>query len=179
MDAVDARWDDALKRLQAYLGELEVGGAEHRTRVALRLLDQARQTVEGRDPVEHTLTLAQGELMGWFGQALEGSSLPANRKIAWGLMAWRMVGGAARWPNVMLDGAPPEEVKRVLVEVSLQAAPDLAVSRMISRDMDYGAMETLAQETWHQFAWAPLLRAAALWTAIFFASLYIYDRFFS
>lgn len=178
MDAVDTRWDEALSRLQAYLGELEIGGAEHRTRVALRLLDRARETVAGHDPVEHTLNLAQDELMGWFGEALTDASLPANRKIAWGLMAWRLADGARRWPNVMLDGHPPDDVKHTLAGITLQSSPALEVSRMVSQEMNYGAMETLAQETWHQFAWAPLLRAAALWTAIFFAALYAYDRFF-
>ncbi len=49
---------------------------------------------------------------------------------------------------------------------------------MTPRPMDFGAMETIAQETWHRFAWAPILRAAVLWTAIFFAALYAYDQFF-
>lgn len=179
MDAVDARWDEALKRLMGYLGELEIGGTEHRTRVALRLLDRARQTAGGVDPVEHTMSVAQGELMGWFSEVLNNNELPANRKIAWGLVAWRLANGAARWPNAMLEGTPPEDLKQALARVSLQASPELEVSRMVSKGMDFGAMETLAQETWHQFAWAPLLRAAALWAAIFFAALYAYDRFFS
>ena len=42
----------------------------------------------------------------------------------------------------------------------------------------YGAMEVIAQGTWHQFAWTPLVQAAALWTAIFFVALYLYDTFF-
>ncbi len=178
MDAVDARWDEALRRLLAYLGELEVGGSEHRTRVALRLLDRARATVGTNDPVEHTMGVAQEELMGWFSEVLAESDLPAYRKIAWGLVAWRLADGPTRWPNAMLEGAPSDELKQALAGIAMRSSPDLEVSRMVSKGMDFGAMETLAQETWHQFAWAPLLRAAALWTAIFFAALYAYDRFF-
>jgi hypothetical protein len=48
---------------------------------------------------------------------------------------------------------------------------------MTPREMDYGAMNH-AQETWHKFSWAPLVRAAGIWTAIFFVALYLHDRFF-
>ncbi|HRJ72083.1 MAG TPA: hypothetical protein PLS03_07645, partial [Terrimicrobiaceae bacterium] len=91
----------------------------------------------------------------------------------------RVSGASERWPDAVLNGPPAPELRRALADAVPRAAPDLAISRMIPREMDFGAMETLAQETWHQFAWAPLLRAAALWTAIFFAALYIYDRFFA
>ncbi len=180
MDALDTEfiWDEALSRLIAYLTEMEVGGIEHRTRVALRLLDHARATVGHSHPLEHAMSVAQGEMMAWFDEALGSVDLPANRKLAWGLVAWRMADGPRRWPDAMLEAVPSEEIKQALAEVSLRSSPDLEVSRMVSRGMDYGAMETLAHETWHQFAWAPLLRAAAIWTAIFFAALYAYDRFF-
>lgn len=181
MDAVnhEPTWDEALARLTAYLAEMEIGGVEHRTRVALRLLDQARTSVGGAHPLEHTMQVAQAELMAWFSEALGLTELPANRKMAWGLVAWRMARGSERWPDAILGERPSDEIRQALAGIVLHASPDLEVSRMVSRDMDYGAMETLAQETWHQFAWAPLLRAAALWAAIFFAALYAYDRFFA
>jgi hypothetical protein len=59
------------------------------------------------------------------------------------------------------------------------AVPPLAHSSMAAQDMDYGAMQKLAEETWQRFAWGPVLRAAALWTAIFFLALFTYDRFFA
>ena len=65
----------------------------------------------------------------------------------------------------------------MLSRVSVRTGPDLAISSMTPREMDYGAMETIAKGTWHRFAWTPLLRAAGLWTAIFFVALYAYDRF--
>jgi hypothetical protein len=49
---------------------------------------------------------------------------------------------------------------------------------MTPREMDYGAMETIAQETWHKFSWLPLARTAGIWTAIFFFARYLHDRFF-
>jgi hypothetical protein len=181
MDAVETtrEWDEALARLLTFLDEFEVGGAEHRTRVALRIVDEARSRGGEGAPVQRVMRLAFAELDEWFGRALEDSEVPPERRIAAGAVALRAVPGSARWSEGVLSSTPSEELKGMLAKVSLRTGPDLALSSMTSREMDYGAMETLAHQTWHQFAWAPLLRAAALWTAIFFLTLYIYDQYFA
>lgn len=180
MDSVETiqAWDDALARLLAFLDEFEVGGVEHRTRVALRIVDEARAGGEGA-PVQRVMRLVFAELDEWFGLALENTGVPAERRIAAGTVALRAVPGSAHWNESVLLAAPTDELKAMLAQVSLRTGPELALSSMTSREMDYGAMETLAHQTWHQFAWAPLLRAAAIWTAIFFLTLYLYDRYFA
>jgi hypothetical protein len=172
-------WDDALARLLAFLDEFEVGGAEHRTRVALRIVDEARTLGGEGAPVQRVMRLIFAELDEWFGLALENTEVPPERRFAAGAVALRAIPGSERWNESVLLAAPTDELKGLLARVSLRTGPELALSSMTSREMDYGAMETLAHETWHQFAWAPLLRAAAIWTAIFFLTLYIYDRYFA
>lgn len=172
-------WNEALERLVAYLASVGVSGSERRMRLALELLDRARQGSPAGPPVESAMREAIAAVDGWFGEALDGASGDFPDRIAAGLAALRVSGASERWPDAVLNGPPAPELRRALADAVPRAAPDLAISRMIPREMDFGAMETLAQETWHQFAWAPLLRAAALWTAIFFAALYIYDRFFA
>ncbi len=182
MDALNRRdWDEALARLLAFFAALEVGGVEHRTRVAMRILDEARQRQaqnSNLSPVEVTMDVAAESMDRWFVQALEGSRIPPANRVAAGLFALRVTDAAARWPDVLLFGEPPPDLRAALSQVSVSTGPDLAISSMISRKMDYGTMEVIAQETWHKFAWAPILRAAALWTAIFFLLLYTYDRFY-
>lgn len=172
MDAVKREWDEALARLLAYFERLEIGGEEHRVKVALQILARARAGAADVPPVRRTMTAARAALEQWFGEATDGG------KAEFGLLAWRTVNGAERWPDAVLGGPPPPDLRQALRAVALPASPEVRFSSMTSRGMDYGAVETLAQETWHQFAWAPLLRAAALWTGIFFAALYLYDRFF-
>ena len=173
-------WDEAMARLLAFFSALEIGGVEHRTRLAMRILDEARrrqaQTPE-LAPVEAAMDVAAESLEHWFGQALAESRIPPGKRVAAGLFAWRLTGAAARWPDAVLGGDPPAELKAVLSSVSTSTGPDLAISSMTPREMDYGAMEVIAQETWHQFAWTPILGAAALWTGIFFVALYVYDNF--
>ena len=183
METLDTapQWDEALSRLMSFLAALHIGGVEHRTRVAMGIIDQAKQRHAenaGLSPVELTMVIALHDLEEWFSLALENVEIPRPRRVAAGIVGLRVTEVVNRWPDAVLGGPPSSALKATLARVSFRTGPDLAVSSMTPRMMDYGAMETIAQETWHRFEWAPLLRAAALWTAIFFAVLWIHDHFF-
>ena len=180
MDAVNSQsdWDEAIARLLAFFSTLRIGGVEHRVRVALRILEEARRRHEqdrSLAPVQVAMKVAEESLDRWLAKAI-GASL--DRRIAMGLVALEVTDAAARFPGSVLFGEPPEALKALLAGVSVRTGPDLAISSMTPREMDYGAMETIAQETWHKFSWAPLVRAAGIWTTIFFVALYLHDRFF-
>jgi hypothetical protein len=181
MDALNsqAEWDEAMARVLAFFSTLRVGGVEHRIRIALRILEEARRRHEldcRLAPVEVAMDVAADSLDRWFAEALVGE--PPDRRVAAGLAALEITNAAERFRNAVLSEGPSEDLKAMLANVSVRTGPDLAISSMTPRDMDYGAMETIAHETWHRFDWGPLLRAVAVWTAIFFAALYAYDRLF-
>lgn len=180
MDAIktEALWDEALDRVLAYLAALNLGGVGHRTRLALSIVEEARRrhTQDSSvPPVELAMSLATQALDHWFGKAFAGA---AGNKVAFGLVAYRVTDAASRWPNAALVNEPPADLQQALASVSLRMGPDLSMSSMVSREMDYGALETIAHETWHKFAWAPLLRAVVIWTLIFFVALFTYEHFF-
>lgn len=178
----DPDWDEALARLLAFFAALEFGGVEHRTRLAMQILEEARRRHEQNSAlsaVRLTMDVAAESMEKWFVKALDGSSIAPKNRVAAGLFALRVTDVGSRWRNALLSGEPPAELCEALSRVSISTGPDLAISSMISRQMDYGPMGVIAQETWHKFAWAPIMRAAALWTAIFFLALYVYDRFFA
>lgn len=180
MDTVNTQseWDEALARVLAYFSASRIGGVEHRVRVALDVIDGARQRYDQGSnlaPVEVAMDVAADSLDQWFAKAIGGS---ADRRVEAAVVALEMTDAAARFPNALLSADPPEELKAMLARVSVRTGPDLAISSMTPREMDYGAMETIAQETWHRFGWAPILRAAAIWAAVFFIVLYVHTRFF-
>ncbi len=173
-------WDEALSRLMSFLAAMPIGGVEHRTRIALRIIDEARvrhARDAGKSPVEHAMQIALDRLEDWFAEALEGVDMPANRRVAAGIVGLRITDAPRKWPDAILGSTPPTDLKATLARVSFRTGPDLAVSSMTPRDMDYGAMESIASETWRRFEWAPILTAAAIWTVLFFAALTAYDRF--
>jgi hypothetical protein len=172
-------WNEAVDRLFVLFETMDFGGIEHRTRVVMEIVGSVRaRDLNGRAPVEACLDEVDERLKLWFQKALGDSAGQTKNRIATGLLAWNVTGGSSRWGDVILAGEPPEELVRVFSGVRAQTGPDLAISSMTPREMDFGAIESLAQETWHQFAWAPLLRAAILWTIVFFVVLAIHDRFF-
>jgi hypothetical protein len=182
MDALknhEAGWDEALIRLLTYFEAMDLGGIEHRTRCALEIVNEARADSSAHaSPVERCMDRAAQKLGEWFGEALGSSTGPTSNKLTAGLLAWKVTGGSEFWGDIILSAPPPQALRQAFSGVRAQTGPDLSISSMTSREMDYGPMENLAQETWHRFAWAPLLRAVILWTAIFFAALAIDDHFF-
>lgn len=170
-------WDDALARVMAFLAKLQLSDLEHRVRSATRIIDKARfEIVPGESPVEKSMEILFEEMDIWFSGVLP---VPGSRGAASGVVSLRALGASERWPEAFLDGEPPEEIRKAVAGLSLATGPDLSVSSMVPREMDFGAMEVVAHETWHQFAWGPIVRAAIIWTVIFFALLYAYEHFFA
>jgi len=183
MDALNhtKAWDEALARLITFLAAMEIGGLEHRTQMAMKIVAEARQKhdpASGVTPVEETMTTATTMLRDWFSKAFDVPASEGHGLISAGLFAMRVSHVSERWPDCVLNGDPPAELKQELRSVHAMTGPDLSISSMTPREMDFGPLEDIAGETWHQFAWAPILRAAAIWTVIFFAALAIHDHFF-
>ena len=61
----------------------------------------------------------------------------------------------------------------------MEAGPALDFHSLVRKEMDYGAMEDLARETWNQFSWSHVLRAFILWVVLFLLAYGIYLRFFA
>ncbi len=178
MDAVknQAAWDEATERVMAYFTRLEIGGSEHRAREALEIVERARARCAADislHPVEAAMTEAAEALQTWYGGVLPGSTVET------GIVASLATGAGRGWPDAVLSDTPPADLAAKLAGASVSAGPELALSSMAAQDMNFGAMETLAQETWQKFNWAPVLRAAAIWTVIFFLALYGFERFFA
>ncbi len=183
MDAINAQqaWDEALERLMLLFESMDLGGIEHRHRTAFELIGHAKARFHS-DPrlstMEVTMDVVGERLESWFTQALGEKAGRVKNRTAAGLLAWRVTGGSQRWGDILLVGEPPAELRHVFEKVRAQTGPDLAFSSMTHREMDYGPMESIAQETWHRFAWAPLLKAVIFWTFIFFLVLAIHDHFY-
>jgi hypothetical protein len=161
-------WDEATERVMAYYAALGLGGVESRTRETLRVVEAARSNCAANPslrPLEAAMTEALDAVARWVNAVVPGATVES------GLATLQAGGALVRWPatDANLQGELPP----------LEAAPEIDFSSMAARDMNFGAIETIAHETWQKFDWGPVLRAAALWTAIFFLSLYAYDRFFA
>lgn len=160
MDTVE---NQSLDQALRYLDRIGISDREQQLRIALELLARARKRGDGSSAT----SVLFGHADEWFAAAF--ATAPDPTMMARGV-AMLQAGRAD------ISTFPFEKPTSDLSASKITHTPDLAVSNMTSEDIDFGAMEAVANETWHKFAWGPILRAAAIWTAIFFGSLALYEK---
>ncbi len=175
-------WNAACLRLEDYLRAHRVQPRERLLRLSLELLEEARKLQEqgpSGSPVGTAMGLATTRTEAWFSRLLDESAPPDSVLAARGRVAFFTSGADRRWPEAFLDPEPPRNMLAAVRAASVQAGPAMEFQSLIRREMDYGAMEDIARETWGQFSWGHVLRAFALWVAIFFIAYGAWLKFFA
>lgn len=161
------QWNAAYVRVEDYLRAHRLHNRLHQSRLIQLALSAAARRHEV-DPTLDPATLAIeaiDRLMdAWFGQLLDRQDLPHNRIATEGRVAMLLADGIERWPYAFLENRqlPPEFV-RAVKQSSMQAGPDLAVSSMVPRDIDLGAITEAAGQTLEHIERLPLVRMVLLW----------------
>lgn len=177
MEKLDRDWDAAYLRLEDYL---RAHGVEPRERLLELVLDIAGRAKilharhSGKSPTEVTMELAIGKTDAWF-SVLAGEP----DKVARARVAFFSAPFQQKWAPVFLNPVLPDGLLAEVRSACIDAGPALDFQSLVRKEMDYGAMEDLARETWDQFSWSHVLRAFVLWVAVFFIAYGIYLKFFA
>ncbi len=175
------QWNAAYVRVEDYLRAHRIHNRLHQSRLIQRVLSATAGRHE-QNPALSPVTLAIEEtdrvMDGWFAELLGEKDLPHDRIAAEGRVALLVSDGTSRWPFAFLDDQNiPTEFAQAMKQGSLQAGPDLAVSSMVPREIDLGAITEAAGQTLEHIEGQPLLRVVLLWgvfiavlTAVFFAT---------
>jgi len=175
------QWNAAYVRVEDYLRAHRVQNRLHQSRLIQRILVAAARQHEKRPNLEPA-TLAVEEtdrLMDeWFEAVLGQKDLPHDRIAAEGRVALLLADGMQRWPYAFLEREKlPPDFLQAVKQGSISAGPDLAVSSMVPREIDLGAITEAAGETLETIERLPVLRVLLLWglfvgvlTAVFFAT---------
>jgi len=175
------QWNAAYVRVEDYLRAHRVQNRLHQSRLIQRILVAAARQHEQRPNLEPA-TLAVEEtdrLMDeWFGSVLGQKDLPHDRIAAEGRVALLLADGMQRWPYAFLEKEKlPADFLQAVKQGSISAGPDLAVSSMVPREIDLGAITEAAGETLETIERLPVLRVLLLWgvfvgvlTAVFLAT---------
>ncbi len=173
-------WNIACLRLEDFLRAHRILDRERQLRLNLELLEEAKRAhamAPARAPLDVTMDLATARTEAWF-SALAGGDAPGPELAARGRAAWFASGLYRQWPSAFLDPQPPGELRAAVRSASMQAGPALEFSSLSRAEVDYGAMEDLAEGTWQQFSWSHTLRAFFVWLVIFFAAYGAWLAFF-
>ena len=165
-------WNAAYVRVEDYLRAHRIHNRLHQSRLIQRILEEAARRHEARPAIEPTTIASEvtEEMMdGWFARIFERSGEQPGRLAVEGRVALLLCDGPERWPYALLDQerSPPDLVA-AMRSSSLEAGPDLAVSSMVPRPLDFGRITAAAGETFERFERWPAMRTLLLW--IFFAS---------
>jgi hypothetical protein len=163
-------WNEAFDRLSYYLESFAVEDRAHVSRVALEIFDHARQihsTDPARPPTSLTMELAQARLTEWLATNLDEKDPGAAHVLANGGIALLLSRVFRTAPDSFLDGPLPEELRLALREKMLVAGPDLKISRMTPRHLDYGPMLGLARHSWHLWNVREVFAAVLFWAAVY------------
>jgi len=175
------QWNAAYVRVEDYLRAHRIHNRLHQSRLIQRVLVAAAGRHE-QNPALDLVTLAIEEtdrvMDGWFAELLGEKGLPHDRIAAEGRVALLVADGTSRWPFAFLDDQNiPADFAQAMKQSSLKAGPDLAVSSMVPRDIDLGAITEAAGSTLERIESLPILRVVLLWavfiavlTAVFFAT---------
>ncbi|SDU11927.1 hypothetical protein SAMN05444156_2067 [Verrucomicrobium sp. GAS474] len=163
-------WNEAHRRLLQFLGSFALADESHVARLALRILDTAREQHRA-DPTRHpttlTLELAQQEVADWLSQSLGAPESSFAGNTAPGRLALLLSDIPLNHPDSFLISPLSDELKQSMRRPLLVVGPDLTLSSMTPRRLDYGPIHDLANQTWHR--WNPKEGAAALllWAVIY------------
>jgi hypothetical protein len=168
-------WNQAHERLHWYLETFALGDEIHVTRLALRLLDEARalhRADPSRDPTDVTLRHAQDELTRWLARQIdspEQRATPglAGSTLAGGTIALLLSGLTQERPETFLAEPAEPDVQDLLRRTLVVTGPDLTISSMTPRRFDYGPMLGLARQTWHRWDTKTFATALLFWLGVY------------
>jgi len=175
-----AEWNEAYEKVENYLRACRINSRLHRARLIHRIL----QRVSEHGPVftgEALSTVAIREtqiMMGeWFARMLQPASENEENSLVAGRVALLLCDGSDRWPYAFLttDDLPPDLVTEMRKSM-LVAGPNLEISNMVPRPIDYGWFPEIAGDTLDSLGKWPVLQALIAWGLFILILAYLFYK---
>jgi hypothetical protein len=163
-------WNHAHERLRLYLETFALGDRVLLERLALKLIDEARDLQRADpavDPTTITIRHAQAQLSRWLAGTLSGEAEPSPRALTSGTIALLLSRLPQTDPSAFLGDAIPPEAREALRHTLLVTGPDLTISSMTPRHLDYGPMLDFARQTWHRWDTKSFGAAVLFWLGVY------------
>jgi hypothetical protein len=166
----DIAWNEAHDRLESFLKTFALGDHAYVSRLTLDLIEEAKRkhaADTSRNPTAVTIELAQKRLADWLATNLGQSGLAPSQILSTGYIAILLSRVYRTAPTSLLASPVPEELRHALRETLLVTGPDLNVSSMTPRHLDYGPMLQFARQTWHRWNAKEILIALLFWATVY------------
>jgi hypothetical protein len=163
-------WNEAYDRLGHFLNTFALGDHAYVSKLALKLIDEARELHQkdpSRDPTVQTMGHAQKRLTEWLAENLEEKDHSASHILATGYIALLLSQLNCHAPAGFLAAPLADEIRQSLRQTLLVTGPDLNISSMTPRHLDYGPMLQFARQTWHRWEAKEFFIALLFWSGVY------------
>jgi hypothetical protein len=162
-------WNAAYVRVEDYLRAHRIHNRLHQSRLIQKILERAARRHQAQPALDPTMLAAEETealMDAWFAEVLDEKGEAHDRLAIDGRVSLLLCDGPERWPYAFLDEENiPVDFVEAMRSSNLEAGPDLAVSSMVPRPIDFGRITGAAGETLERFERWPALRALFLWWA--------------
>ncbi len=165
-DLAGSAWDEAFLRVESYFRAHQIESRILLNRLVMEVIRDARAGApRGGDPVGLAMREAERRTNAWFARVLGDAADPDDERLGTrGRIALVLADVPARWPQHFLaDAPPPAELVEAMRAAYIEAGPEIEITSMFPRPMDFGPIANVADEAWKTFARWPLLRAGLGW----------------
>ncbi|MCX6936379.1 MAG: hypothetical protein NTU80_00555 [Verrucomicrobia bacterium] len=171
-DPIGPAWDEAFLRVESYLRAHQIESRLVLNRLAMEIVRAAVRTAQAHtgagdslDPVARAMHEAERRTTAWFQMVLGDAADPEDERLGTrGRIALVMADVPARWPQHFLaETPPPPELIEAMRAAYIEAGPEMELTRMVPRPLDFGPIANVADEAWKTFARWPVLRAVMGW----------------
>ncbi len=170
-DGTDQAWDEAFSRVESYLRAHQIDSRLVLNRLAFEIVSAARGNAAAAgfaanvDAVALAMREAERRTNAWFRDVLGDAVDPEDERLGTrGRIALVLADVPARWPGHFLSATRlPAELVEAMRAAYIEAGPEMELTRMVPRPMDFGPIANVADEAWKTFARWPLLRAIIGW----------------
>jgi hypothetical protein len=163
-------WNEAYDRLSNFLNTFALADHAYTSKLAIDFITEAQRLHRENptsEPIIETMTHAQKELASWLAANLDEKNQSASRVLANGYIALLLSKLYRNSPSSFLATPLPDDVRQSMRQTLLVAGPDLNISSMTPRHLDYGPMLHFARQTWHRWEAKELLIALLFWGGVY------------
>lgn len=164
-------WNEAYEKVENYLRACRINSRLHRARLIRRILERVATrgaVAEGEPLSTAAIRETQSMMAAWFRRMLQPAADGSDRSIEDGRVALLLCDGPDRWPYAILSSEElPSDLVQEMRASMLVAGPNLEISNMVPREIDYGWFPEIAGDTLEQLGRHPFLKAIVAWLLFF------------
>ncbi len=166
------RWREAHRRLKHYVAAYHLMDSVHEAELVREIFEAAIER-HLKNPKEHptvsTMKQARQTIGEWLKSAMgkEKANVPAVQQVPIAHLTLLLSQVPRKMPMAFLAPEMPDRLRLFFARSLMMTGPTLNVASMTPRDLDYGPMLQLAQQTWHQWNTKRFMEALVFWACIY------------